>query len=79
LKQQTPNACHVAVDLQCIRWTDSAKKIRYIALTPACAQQLIVDFDCGLREKLQPLSFGLKPQFVFKSGAKRRHAPEAMN
>jgi hypothetical protein len=35
LKQQIPNARHVAVDLQCIRWTDCVRKIRYIALTPA--------------------------------------------
>jgi hypothetical protein len=77
LKQQIPNAVHVAVDVQRIRWTDSVKKIRYIALTPACAQQLIVDFDCGLREKLVPISFSLRPQFVFTSGAKRRHAPQA--
>jgi hypothetical protein len=41
------------------------------------AQQLIVDFDQGFRDKLVPISFSLKPQFVFKSGAKRRHAPQA--
>jgi hypothetical protein len=77
LKQQIPHAIHVSVDLATIRWTDSSKQLRYTALTPACAQQLVVDFDQGLREKLSPISFDLKPVIIARSGARRRQVPEA--
>jgi hypothetical protein len=66
----------VSVDLATIRWTDSSKQLRYTALTPACAQQLVVDFDQGLREKLSPISFDLKPVIIARSGARRRQVPE---
>jgi hypothetical protein len=77
VKQQIPNAIHVSVDLATIRWTDRVKQLRYVALTPMCAQELIVNFDQGLREKLQPISFDLKPVMISRAGAKRRQVPEA--
>jgi hypothetical protein len=77
LKQQIVNATHVSVDLATIRWTDRVKQIRYVCLTPMCAQELIVNFDQGLREKLQPISFDLKPAIIARAGPKRRQVPEA--
>lgn len=44
---QIPGAAFVSVDLQTIRWTDRKKGRRYIAFTPAVAQQALVDFDRG--------------------------------
>jgi hypothetical protein len=77
VKQQIPNAIHVSVDLATIRWTDRVKQLRYVALTPMCAQELVVNFDQGLREKLQPIAFDLKPVIIARSGARRRQVPEA--
>jgi hypothetical protein len=77
LKQQIPNATHVSVDLATIRWTDRVRHIRYVCLTPMCAQELVVNFDQGLREKLQPISFDLKPVLITRSGQKRRQVPDA--
>jgi hypothetical protein len=76
LKQQIPNAIYVCVDLACIRWTDKVKNLRYLALTPTCAQELIVNFDQGLREKLQPISFDLRPVLIARSGQRRRQVPD---
>jgi hypothetical protein len=76
LKQQIPNAIYVCVDLACIRWTDKVKNLRYLALTPTCAQELIVNFDQGLREKLQPISFDLRPVMISRAGARRRQVPD---
>jgi hypothetical protein len=77
LKQQIPNAIFVSVDLASIRWTDRVKQIRYVCLTPICAQELIVNFDQGLREKLHPISFDLRPVMIARSGQRRRQVPEA--
>jgi hypothetical protein len=77
LKEQIPNAVHVSIDLATCRWTDRVKKLRYVALTPVCAQELIVNFDQGLREKLKPISFDLKPVIIARSGQRRRQVPEA--
>ena len=77
LKQQICNAIHVSIDLATIRWTDRVKQIRYVCLTPVCAQELIVNFDQGLREKLAPISFDLKPVIIARAGPKRRQVPDA--
>jgi hypothetical protein len=76
LKQQIPNAVHVSVDLATIRWTDRVKQIRYVCLTPICAQELIVNFDQGLREKLEPISFDLRPVMISRAGSRRRQVPD---
>jgi hypothetical protein len=77
LREQIPNAVHVSVDLATIRWTDRVKQLRYVALTPMCAQELIVNFDQGEREKLQPISFDLRPVMIARAGARRRQVPDA--
>ena len=76
VKQQIPNAIHVSVDLATIRWTDRVKQLRYVALTPVCAQELIVNFDQGLREKLEPISFDLRPVMISRAGSRRRQVPD---
>ncbi len=48
IKAQVPGATHVAVDLQSIRWSDPAKGLRYVYLTPTNAQGALVMFDQGL-------------------------------
>jgi hypothetical protein len=45
-------------------------------LTPICAQELIVNFDQGLREKLEPISFDLRPVMISRAGARRRQEPD---
>jgi hypothetical protein len=76
LKEQIPNAVHVSIDLATIRWTDRVKQLRYLALTPVCAQELICSFDQGEREKLQPISFDLRPVMIARSGQRRRQVPD---
>lgn len=49
LRQTLPNASHVAVDLQTVRWTENGW--RHVALTPPHAQRIILDFDQGFRSK----------------------------
>jgi hypothetical protein len=75
IKDAVPDARHISVDLQTIRWTNPKKGVRYCFLTPAVAQHgVIIPFDSGLECK--PVTFRMKPAFVCKSGAKRRHTPE---
>jgi hypothetical protein len=77
LKQQIPHAVHVSIDVATVRWTDRVKKLRYTALTPMCGQELIVNFDQGNREKLQPIQFDLRPVIIARSGQRRRQVPDA--
>lgn len=51
VKDAVPGAKFVSVDLQTIRWTDSTRSERYVALTPRKMQQAIVDFDRGVKPK----------------------------
>jgi hypothetical protein len=53
-----PNAYAVSVDIQCIRWSDREKGLRYVYLTPATAQIALVEFDQGVEP--QPFSFQLR-------------------
>lgn len=41
------NATHVSVDIQTIRFTDPAKGLRYVYLTPRTAQHRIIQWDQG--------------------------------
>jgi hypothetical protein len=66
---------HIAVDLQTCRFSSKKRGVRYVFLTPAIAQHsIIIPFDQG--EECKPVSFSMKPAFVCKSGAKRRHTPD---
>ena len=77
IKEQVPEARHISVDLQTIRWTDRTKGLRYVFLTPHAIQtNIIIPFDQGLREDCKPATVRMKPAYVCKSGKKRRHTPD---
>lgn len=69
IKKQMPEASYVSVDLQTIRWTDSAKGLRYIYLTPRVAQVALVKFDQGMHT--EPFSFQLRNGQTTKTGRKQ--------
>jgi len=48
VKTAFPDARHVSVDVQTIRFTDPAKNLRYTYLTPRVAQVAIIQFDQGV-------------------------------
>jgi hypothetical protein len=75
IKEQVPDARHIAVDLQTIRWSNPKRGVRYVFLTPHVAQtDVIIPFDQGLECK--PVSFKMRPAFITRIGAKRNHTPE---
>jgi len=73
IRTAIPEAKSVSVDLATIRFTDPAKRQRYIYLTPLLAQRALVDFDQGV--PAEPFRFQLKKAAqVVESG--RRTAPD---
>lgn len=65
IRQAMPQATYVSVDLQTIRLTDPVTGRRYIYLTPAPAQKLLVNFDQG--HKPQPLTLRVgRPAQIMK-------------
>lgn len=71
IKLKAPHATHVAVDIQTIRFTDPARKLRYVYLTPRSVQEAIIRFDHG--EKMKPFKFRLGNAHVVASGYKPAH------
>jgi hypothetical protein len=69
-----PDARHIAVDVQTIRFT--RKGLRYTFLTPHLARDCIVNFDQGCRAALVPFTLRMRPCIITKAGKKRRHAPD---
>lgn len=62
-----PDASSVTVDLQSIRISNRAKRLRYLYLTPPACQRALIDFDRGL--KPEPFSFSLRrPAQIVRSG-----------
>lgn len=59
IKRCIPNARHVSVDLQTIRFSDYGMGQRAFYLTPRSVQKAIIDFDQG-SEGLEPLKFTLR-------------------
>lgn len=55
LKDSHPNLNYIAVDIQTIRATNKKKGERYIWLTPRSVQEMIINFDRGV--KPMPFSF----------------------
>jgi hypothetical protein len=75
IKEQVPDARHIAVDLQTIRWSNPKRGVRYVFLTPHIAQtDVIIPFDQG--EECKPVSFKMRPAFISRIGAKRNQTPE---
>jgi hypothetical protein len=74
IKLAVPEAKHVAVDISTIRWSDPAKGLRYVYLTPRVAQEALVDFDEGTPPS--PFSFILRGAHVSRAG--RPPGPSAL-
>ena len=71
---KVPGASSVSVDLATVRWTDRAKGVRYIWLTPVSAQQLLLAFDAGLPIEPQTLRFGAAAQIIEIKASSRASA-----
>ena len=65
-----PTAKSISVDLQTIRWTDLAKRLRYTYLTPRVAQVALVKFDQGIAP--EPFVFRLKQGQVTTAGSYKK-------
>jgi hypothetical protein len=76
IAEQVPTARFISVDVQTVRYSCSKRGVRYVFLTPHVAQSLVIGFNQGDDEACKPVSFSMKPAFVTKSGAKRRHTPD---
>lgn len=70
IRVAVPDAAHISVDLQTMRFTDPKKGLRYTYLTPRAAQVAIVNFDQGV--KPEPHSVRLRGGQVTRAG--RREA-----
>src|SRR5262249_53981373 len=73
IQKAIPDARHICVDLQTIRWT--RKGLRYVFLTPHVAQDSIIAFDQGERAVIQPFTLRMRPAHIAKAGKKRTHTP----
>lgn len=81
LKAKYPELSFVAVDIQTIRATDIKKRERYVWLTPRSVQQMIVDFDRGV--KPEPFVFQARTGQVsvagYSSNRKKKTRPARKN
>lgn len=75
VRDAVPDASAISVDLQTIRWTDSAKGLRYIYLTPRVAQVALVKFDQGI--PTEPFSFRVRSGQILKSG-RTKYQPQEL-
>ena len=73
IQKAIPDARHICVDLQTIRWT--RKGLRYVFLTPHVAQDRIIQFDQGQRDQIQPFTLRMRPAQISRAGKKRRETP----
>lgn len=70
-----PNAKHISVDLQTIRFSDPDKRLRYNYLTPRKAQIAIVQFDQGRKpDPFQIVLSGAQVVSMADRNAATRHA-----
>ncbi len=65
VRDTIPGAQRVTVDLQTIRWTNKDSGLRYVALTPATGQAVLVNFDQGI--KPEPFTLRVEPFQITKS------------
>lgn len=72
VKASVPGAQSVAVDLQTIRWTDSARGLRYIYLTPRIGQVSLIDFDQGVTPEPFEMKLAKAAQIVAMRGEQKR-------
>jgi hypothetical protein len=64
VRAMLPTVSHVSVDLQTIRFSDPTKGKRYIYLTPATAQRVLVEFDQGVKPEPFTMRLGKPAQIV---------------
>lgn len=64
LRAAVPTARYVSVDLQTIRFSDRETGKRFIYLTPAFAQRILVDFDQGITPRPQSRNLGRPAQIM---------------
>ena len=70
LQAAVPDARRVSVDLATIRFSDPISRKRYVYLTPAAAQAVLVNFDQGINP--EPFTLLLnKPVQIVKQGRMR--------
>lgn len=73
LRERYPDAAFVSVDLATIRFTDLTAGWRYVYLTPARAQQALVDWDQG--HDVEPFRVVQRAaQMIPTAGARRQRA-----
>lgn len=76
IRDVCPKAQFIMVDLQSIRFSDPAKRKRYVFLTPAIAQHNLLKFDKG--DQVRPFTFSLtgpvkaKPMQATRTSEARR-------
>jgi hypothetical protein len=77
IQEAIPDARHVAVDLQCVRFTRKSKggHLRYCFLTPHAARDIIVNTDQGLRDLIRPTVLRMRPAIISRAGKKRNEVP----
>src|SRR5262245_5939976 len=66
IKETVTGAKNIAVDLATIRWSDLARGLRYVYLTPYSAQKALLEFDEG--KEPAPFSFFLRNAHVTRAG-----------
>ena len=72
IQKAIPDARHICVDLQTIRWT--RKGLRYVFLTPHVAQDNIIRFDQRQRDQIQPFTLRMRPAQICERARSDRDA-----
>lgn len=67
IRRALPHLTAIRVDMRTIRWSDPAKALRYIWLTPISAAQMIVDIDRGYgTDRIKPFKMRLRDVHIVK-------------
>lgn len=74
VKDSRPELSHIAVDIQTIRATNPKKRERYVWLTPRSVQEMIINFDRGVKPR--PFSFRCTEGQTTRSGARHNYDNE---
>lgn len=75
IRAHVPDAKHISVDLQTIRFSDPKKGLRYTYLTPRIGQVALVNFDQGI--KPDPFELPLRGAQVTYSGSRQKRSAKS--
>jgi hypothetical protein len=75
LKEAVPFAKSVSVDMASIRFSDPARGLRYMYMTPRSAQLCLVDFDQG--KPPEPFEFTIYGAHVVRMNRQSKHAAKS--